>query len=88
MPRIRQYADKYAMQDLASHIVGRMKANGLTQQGLGEKMKMSQQCVSYMLNHPEKITLETMRKLCKAVELDQAIVAKAFWCECIGGKGS
>ena len=81
MPRIRQYADKYAMQDLRAHIAGRMKIAGITQQDLGEKLNMSQQTVSRMLSHPENIPLGMLRKICKIVDVDQSIVAKAAWCE-------
>lgn len=85
MPRIRQYADKYAMSDLTAHIVGRMKSAGLTQQMLGSALGMSQQSVSRLLKSPEEIPLGTLRKICKIIDIDQGVVSKAAWCE-KGGK--
>ena len=84
MPRIRQYADKYAMQDLRAHILGRMKIAGMTQKDLGEKLNMSQQTVSRMLKRPEKLPLGTLRSICKIVDIDQSLVVKAAWCEFAG----
>lgn len=84
MPRIRQYADKYAMQDLRAHILGRMKIAGMTQKELGEKLNISQQTVSRILKSPEKLPLGTLRSICKLVHIDQSMVAKAAWCEFTG----
>lgn len=81
MPRIKQYADRYAMSDLGTHIVGRLKASGMTQQELGAALNVSQQTVSRILKSPENLTLGVLRKICKVVEIDQAVVAKAAWCE-------
>lgn len=80
MPRIRQYADRYAMQDLASHISGRMDAQGMTQYDLGAKLGVSQQTISRLLKHPDKISIGMLRKICKAVEIDRDAVSKAAWC--------
>lgn len=77
MPRIRQYADKYAMSDLASHIRGRIKASGKTQQEIGDELGVSQQTISRMLKKPETIPIGTLRKICKVVEVDAAVVLKA-----------
>lgn len=81
MPRIRQNADKYAMTDLAAHIKGRMKDAGLRQEDLGILLQKSAQSVSWMLSHPDKIPLGTLRKICKAIDMDPAVVTKAAWCE-------
>ena len=77
MPRIRQYADKYAMQDLASHIVGRAKNNGKNQQDLGDALGLSQQSVSRLFKKPETMTIGTLRKLCQVVEVDPAVILNA-----------
>ena len=77
MPRIRQYADKYALKDLASHIRGRTKDSGRTQQDLGDELDMSQQSVSRLLQKPETITIGTLRKICDVVEIDPAVVLNA-----------
>lgn len=84
MPRIRQYADKYAMQDLSAHIAGRMKAAGMTQQELGDKLRVTQQTVSRMLKYPDRLPIGTLRKICKLVEVDQSVVTNAAWCEFTG----
>lgn len=81
MPRIRQYADKYAMADLSSHISGRMKTAGITQEDLGIKLKKSQQTISRLLSKPEKMPIGVLRTICKIVDIDQAAVMKAVWCE-------
>lgn len=80
MPRIRQYADKYAMSDLSAHIKGRMKACGITQEALAVKVDMSQQSISRLLGHPEDISVGLLRKICKIVELDQGVLVKALSC--------
>ena len=78
MPRIRQYAARYAMVDLASHIKGRAKDAGLRQQELGEAIGMTQQGISRLLNHPEKITVKQLREICGLVEIDSCILLKAI----------
>lgn len=85
MPRIRQYADKYAMRDLSAHIMVRMKIAGMTQEDLGNRLNMSQQTVSRILRSPEKLPIGTMRKICAVLDIDQSVVAKAAWCQ-IGGR--
>lgn len=82
MPRIKQYADKYAMRDLASHIKGRAKENGTTQQELGAALGLSQQSVSRLFRKPETMTIAVLRKLCKVVEVDPAVILNA-----VGMKG-
>ena len=79
MPRIRQLADKYAMKDLAFHIKGRMDASGKTQQEIGEALDLSQQSVSRLLRNPERITIGTLRKLAKVVDLDQSVILNTFY---------
>lgn len=78
MPRIKQLADKYAMKDLGSHIKGRIEASGRTQQEIGEELDLSQQSVSRLLRNPGRITVETLRKISKIVELDQSVILKTF----------
>lgn len=78
MPRIRQLADKYAIKDLGAHIKGRIEASGRTQQEIGEELDLSQQSVSRLLRNPGRITVETLRKISKIVELDQSVILKTF----------
>ena len=78
MPRIRQLADKYAMKDLGSHIKGRIEASGRTQQEVGEELDLSQQSISRLLNNPGRITVATLRKIAKVVDLDQDVILKTF----------
>ena len=78
MPRIRQYSAKYAMADLGSHIKGRIKNSGLRQEDVGEKLRMSQQSVSRLLNHPERITVKQLREICSLTEIDSQVVLKAI----------
>lgn len=70
MPRIRLHADKYAAADFGSYIKGRMDVQGMTQADLGKELGISQQTVSNMLKHPEKITFAMMRKLFKVLPLE------------------
>ena len=81
MPRIRQYAEKYAMADLSAHIKGRMMSAGMNQEQLGIRLKTSQQSVSRLLSHPETISIGTLRKICKVVDIDPETIIKAAWCE-------
>lgn len=76
MPRIRQYADKYAMKDLASHICGRMKECGLSQQQLAEKTQVSQQTISRLLKHPETISIGMLRKMEAQIGFDRDVLGK------------
>jgi transcriptional regulator with XRE-family HTH domain len=78
MPRIRQYAAKYAMADFGSHIKGRIQNSGLKQADVGEKLGISQQGVSRLLNHPEKITVKQLREICGIVEIDSQVLLKAI----------
>ena len=82
MPRIRQYAEKYAMRDLASHIAGRAKDDGKTQQDLGDALGLSQSAVSRLFKKPETMTIGALRKLCNVVEVDPAVILNA-----VGMKG-
>lgn len=78
MPRIRMFADKYAMADLAAHIKGRMEASGKTQQEIGDELNISQQSVSRLLRNPGRITVATLRKIASIIELDQDVILKTF----------
>ena len=69
------------MNDLAAHIVGRMKSMGMNQRTLGAALGLSQQSVSRLLKSPEDIPLGTIRKICKIIDIDQSVVSKAVWCE-------
>ena len=81
MPRIRQCADKYAMSDLSAHIVGRMRSAGMNQQKLGAALGLSQQSVSRLLNNPEDMSIGMLRKICKIIDVEEAVVCKAAWCQ-------
>lgn len=78
MPRIRQYAARYAMVDLAAHIKGRARNAGIRQQELGEALGMSQQGISKLLNNPGSISLDQLRKICSVAELDTNVVLNAL----------
>jgi predicted transcriptional regulator len=78
MPRIRQYAAKYAMADFGSHIKGRIRNSGLKQADVGKKLGISQQGVSRLLNHPEKITMKQLRDICSMTEVDCLVILKAI----------
>lgn len=77
MPRIRQLRDKYARQDLGSHIAGRLKAHGMNQKMLGEELGVSQQTVSRWIT-TGNVTVEQLQQITKRVELDSAIVMRAI----------
>ena len=78
MPRIRQYAARYAIADLGAHIKGRIKLSGLTQVQLGEKLGMNQQSVSRLLRHPEKLSIKRLRQIGEIIELDGDVILKAI----------
>lgn len=78
MPRIKQYADKYAMKDLGNHIIGRMAEQKVRQHQLGDAIGINQPAVSRMLAHPERLTAEEIRKIGKVVKLDPAVVMKSL----------
>ena len=78
MPRIRQYSAKYAMADLGSHIKGRIKNSGLRQEDVGEKLRMSQQSVSRLLKHPERLNIKRLRQINEIAELDGQSILKAI----------
>ena len=78
MPRIKQYADKYAMQDLGNHIIGKMAEQKVRQHQLGDALGMNQPSISKMLAHPERITAQEIRKISTVVKLDPAVVMKTL----------
>lgn len=78
MPRIRQYAAKYAMADFGAHVKGRIKGAGMKQADIADKMGITQQGVSKLLNHPEKLTVKQLREICGLVEIDSCILLKAI----------
>lgn len=78
MPRIRQNFAKYAMADFGSHVRGRIRDSGMKQADVGAKIGMTQQGVSRLLNHPEKITVKQLREICGIVEIDSRVLLKAI----------
>lgn len=78
MPRIRQYAAKYAMADFGSHIAGRIKSAGLNQADVADKLGISQQYVSRLLKQPEKLTVKQLREICGIVAIDGRVLLKAI----------
>ena len=78
MPRIRQYAAKYAMADFGSHVRGRIRDAGMKQADVADKMGISQQGVSRLLNHPEKMTMKQLRDICSMTEVDCLVILKAI----------
>ena len=78
MPRIRQYAAKYAMADFGSHIKGRIRNSGLKQADVGEKLGISQQSVSRLLKHPERLNIKRLRQINDIAELDSQVILKAI----------
>ncbi len=78
MPRIRQYAAKYAMTDFGAHVKGRIRDAGMNQSDVADKIGMTQQGVSRLLNHPEKITVKQLREICGIVEIDISVLLKAI----------
>lgn len=60
---------RYA-QEIALRVLNRMDECHLTQKALAEKMGCSQQYISLLLKGTENLTLETISKLEKALEID------------------
>lgn len=78
MPRIKQYADKYAMKDLGDHIKGRMREQGIRQADVAVVLGLQQAAVSRLLLRPEKIPAASLRKIATIVKLDPAVVMKTL----------
>ena len=78
MPRIKQYADKYAMKDLGNHIKGKMREQGIRQADVAVVLGLQQAAVSRLLLRPEKIPAVSLRKIATIVKLDPAVVMKTL----------
>lgn len=77
IPRIRQKADEYAMNDFVSEINAQRARYGYdTHALLAQKIGVCQATASNYLRNPETIRLDALRSLVKQLRLDPVIVLK------------
>lgn len=74
MPRIRQYAEKYATEDFRREMRSRMGYHDLSQHGLAQKTDISQTTISNRIRDPNDITVGELRSLNKVLGLNPRIV--------------
>lgn len=74
MPRIRQYAERYAAEDFRREMRSRMGYHDLSQHGLAQKTDISQTTISNRIRDPNDITVGELRSLNKVLGLNPRIV--------------
>lgn len=79
MPRIRQKADEYSMEDFVAEINAQCGRYGYrTQQSLADALGVSQPTAGSYLRHPESIQLGKLRAIVKLLRPDPIVVLKAL----------
>lgn len=79
MPRIRQYNEKYILNDFIAEVNAQRARFGYnTQQELGEALDLCQGTVGNYLRNPDSIRLGTLRKMCQTLKLDPVVVLKVL----------
>jgi hypothetical protein len=79
MPRIRQNAEQYAIQDFRAEINAQCGRYGYTsQKSLGTALGVCQKTAGDYLKNPEAIRLGTLRDMVKLLKLDPVVVLKAL----------
>ncbi len=81
MPRIRQYDNRYRNEDFARTVKARLVMMGLEQKDLAEYLGVTGPAVTYMLQNPERIQVERLRKIIAYLSLDSMAVLKFFGCK-------
>lgn len=77
MPRIRQYADKYAQDDFLKEIDSRCVWAGFrTNEDLGSAVGVSNDTVRNYKKDPGRIRLDVLRKMVQKLKLDPGIVLR------------
>ena len=79
MPRIRQNAEEYAMQDFLSEINAQSARYGYrTQEALGSALGVCQATAGNYLKKPETIRLSALRAMVKVLKLNPVVVLKVL----------
>lgn len=79
MPRIRQNADRDAMQDFLAEFKAQCARFGYnTQQEIGDALGFSQVTAGNYLKKPGNITLATMRTIVKVIKPDPGVILKTL----------
>lgn len=79
MPRIRQNADRDAMNDLLKEIRAQAARFGLTsQKALGDALGLCQTTIGNYLREPDKIRMDNLRVMCKQLRLDPIVLLRAL----------
>lgn len=79
MPRIRQNAEKYAMNDFLSEINAQCGRYGYkSQKSLGNALGVCQATAGSYLKNPDRIQLGTLRAMVKLLRLDPVVMLKAL----------
>ena len=77
MPKIRQYADKYAQDDFLKELGSRCVWAGYqTNEDLGKAIGTCGASVSNYKKDPGRIRLDTMQKMIKTLKLDPGVVLR------------
>ena len=77
MPRIRQYADKYARDDFLKEIDSRgVWAGFRTNEDLGNAVEVSATTVGNLKRDPGRIRLDVLRLMVQILKLDPGIVLR------------
>ena len=77
MPKIRQYAEKYAQDDFVKEIGAKSVWAGFhTNEELGNAVGVSAASVGNYKRDPSKIQIKTMQKLISVLQLDPGIVLR------------
>lgn len=76
MPRIRQKADTYRNEDFRRDVRARLALLGLNQQALAEHLCVSDSTISIMLQKPEKISVERLRKMISFLGLEPECILR------------
>lgn len=79
MPRIRQNAERDAMNDFLSDVKGQMARHGYTsQKALGKALGLCQGTVGNYLTSPGSIRLDVLKEMCKTLKLDPITILRAL----------
>lgn len=79
MPRIRQNADRDAMNDFLADVKGQMARHGFTsQKALGKALGLAQGTVCNYLASPGSIRMGVLKDMCKQLKLDPITILRAL----------
>jgi predicted transcriptional regulator len=74
MPRIRQYSDRYAIEDFQREIRVQQAVCGMSQRELGEQSGIAPSTLCKRLKNPENFEVGELRKIIPVLQPDPGIV--------------